>query len=171
MRDFFQRYVQKSRDRNFVKLRCLISYNIRVGFLSGYPIKRKKNSDPGDEKSSGYPKGKKSRIARMKIPGIPGVKISRLEKIPNRGDRPKISGIFGKSQKNPRDLQPEIKNSGSESPGSGSGIGDPEKINNLTLLLFLLFHNKFKKENKFNNQVRKFLSDNGMLNSTKLIHN
>ena len=36
---------------------------IRVTFLSGCLIPRKKNPDPGDKKSPVYPEGKKSQIS------------------------------------------------------------------------------------------------------------
>ena len=50
--------------------------------MSGYPISRK-NSDPGDKKSPGYPEGKKSRILEI---------AKKPEKInPDPGN----SGIFG----------------------------------------------------------------------------
>ena len=46
---------------------------------------KRKNPDPGDKKSSGYPEGKKFRIPRIKIPGI-SHKIPKLGKIPIPGD-------------------------------------------------------------------------------------
>ena len=77
----------------------------RGGFLSGYPIARK-NPDPRDKKSLGYPEGKKSRIPDIKIPRLknpnPGDKNPETEKkITNPGDLPKIPGIFRKCRKNP----------------------------------------------------------------------
>ena len=53
----------------------------------------KKNPDPGDKKSPGYSEGIKSRknpefcINPGDFAKIPGIKISKLRKIPNPGDK------------------------------------------------------------------------------------
>ena len=56
----------------------------------------KKNLDPGDKKSPGYPEGEKSRknpesrgfcINPGDFAKIPGIKIPKLRKIPNPGDK------------------------------------------------------------------------------------